>query len=154
VEADVDNVDDVDVVHLAAGAAGVGGASEKVKDEDIKPIGGCQLAAMHWRFASRSSAVVLSYCSTKKRKRSTKMMFSSRRRRCWKEACIWEDIASRKTSARAVFIVTMSAVRSCLLVVQVCCVHRRVVVVVGTRGEVGYVGCLRQEGHAGIRVYF
>jgi hypothetical protein len=73
------------------------------------PLAGCQSTAMRCRFASQFLAVVLPYWLMNQRKRSTKMILGLQRRRCWKEARTWDDMASRKTLARAVFIVMMSA---------------------------------------------
>jgi hypothetical protein len=113
------------------------------------PLVGCQLAAMRCLFASRSLAVVLPYWLTNQRKRLTKTILGSWRCRCWEEARTCDDMASRKTLARAEFIVTMSA---CVFLFRAC-VARTVVrslssthaVLSGTLGTSGGKGAKASE---------
>jgi hypothetical protein len=150
-DAEVD-VNDVNIFHLAVGTAGIGGAGEKAKDEGIKPVGRVPvgghalvvcLTVLGCRFA-----ILFHKPEEEVHKKNVRLVEAAllERGAHLGRHCLEEDISKGG--------VHRDDVRSCLLVPRVRCSHCHAVVVVDARGEVGYIGYLRREGHKGIGVRF
>jgi hypothetical protein len=101
------NVNDVNIVHFEARAAGVRSSGEEAEDEGIKPVSRVPIGGHALPVCLAIIGHLLTILVDKPG--SMKTILGLRRCRCWKKACTWDNMASRKTLVRAVFIITMSA---------------------------------------------